>query len=85
MEVAGTMTADVPSGPRYPQLRVSLRTENPLALVSATRLALRRAGTDRTEIDRFTRDALSSPDPRGLCGQWVRLEAPGTGRRSSSR
>ncbi|MGD2116687.1 MAG: hypothetical protein PVG07_16660 [Acidobacteriota bacterium] len=68
------MTAHIPGGPRYPQLRVSLRTENPLALVSAIRLALRRAGTDRTEIERFTRDALASPDPRGLCRQWVRLE-----------
>jgi len=60
--------------PRYPDLRVCLHTENPLALVSATRLALRRAGTDRTEIERFTRDALGSPDPRTLCGLWVRLE-----------
>jgi len=60
--------------PRYPDLHVSLHTENPLALVSATRLALRRAGTDRTEIERFTRDALGSADPRTLCGRWVRLE-----------
>lgn len=60
--------------PRYPDLHVSLHTENPLALVSATRLALRRAGTDRTEIERFTRDALDSPDPRSQCDRWVRLE-----------
>lgn len=74
MGAAGTMTAYAAGGPRYPQLRVSLRTRNPLALVSATRLALRRAGTDRTEIERFTRDALTSADPRGLCREWVRLE-----------
>jgi hypothetical protein len=59
--------------PRYPDLQVSLRTENPLALVSATRLALRRAGMDRTEIDSFTRAALSSPDPKGACSRYVRL------------
>ncbi len=64
----------MPQDPRYPDLHVSLRTENPLALVSATRLALRRAGTDRTEIERFTRDALGSPDPRTHCGRWVRLD-----------
>ncbi len=62
--------------PRYPELRVSLRTDNPLALVSATRLALRRAGTDRQEIERFTRDALKSPDPRDLCARWVRVDEP---------
>lgn len=59
--------------PRYPDLQVSLRTENPLALVSATRLALRRAGKDPSEIERFTRAALSSPDPRGACSRYVRL------------
>jgi hypothetical protein len=60
--------------PRYPDLQVSLRTENPLALVSATRLALRRAGKDRGEIEQFTQTALSSPDPRGACSRYVRLE-----------
>jgi len=59
--------------PRYPDLQVSLRTENPLALVSATRLALRRAGKDRGEIERFTENALSSTDPRGTCSRYVRL------------
>ena len=74
MGAAATMTADQLTGPRYPQLRVSLHTANPLALVSATRQALRRAGTDRTEIERFTRDALASADPETLCGRWVALE-----------
>jgi len=62
--------------PRYPELRVSLRTDNPLALVSATRLALRRAGTDHEEIERFTRDALGSADPGRLCSRWVRVDRP---------
>lgn len=66
--------------PRYPELRVSLRTDNPLALVSATRLALRRAGTDRQEIERFTRDALKSTDPRSLCSRWVRVDEPAPAR-----
>lgn len=68
-----------PMSPRYPDLEVSLRTENPLALVSATRLVLRRAGKDRTEIESFTRTALSSADPTSACSRYVRLE--GRGRR----
>jgi hypothetical protein len=65
---------DHDSMPLYPDLQVSLRTENPLALVSATRLALRRAGKDHGEIDRFTQAALASPDPRDLCSRWVKVE-----------
>ena len=60
--------------PLYPDLQVSLRTDNPLALVSATRLALRRAGKGHGEIERFTRDALASSDPRDLCSRWVRVQ-----------
>ncbi|MFP3941201.1 MAG: hypothetical protein ACLF0P_12900 [Thermoanaerobaculia bacterium] len=56
-----------------PELPLVLRTDNPLALISATRLALRRAGRDRNEIDRFTRDALESPDPRSVCSRFARL------------
>lgn len=59
--------------PRNPDQQVSLRTENPLALVSAARLVLRRAGKDRNEIDSFTRAALSSPDPKGACSRYVRV------------
>lgn len=69
-------TNDEPPGPEpmpIPELPLSLRTENPLALISATRLALRRAGRDRREIDRFTRDALESPDPRSVCSRFARL------------
>lgn len=64
---------DEEMAPRYPDLQVSLRTENPLALISATRLALRRAGMDRAEIETFTRAALASPDPKGACSRYVRL------------
>lgn len=67
---------DPPMSPRYPDLEVSLRTDHPLALISATRLALRRAGKDRTEIESFTRTALSSSDPRSACSRYVRLDEP---------
>ncbi|HSL82443.1 MAG TPA: hypothetical protein VLF66_06670 [Thermoanaerobaculia bacterium] len=59
--------------PLYPDLQISLRTDHPLALVSATRLALRRAGKDAGEIERFTRVALASKDPKDLCSRWVRI------------
>lgn len=75
------MTADDETSPRFPDLQVSLRTDNPLALVSATRLVLRRAGLDAGEIASFTRSALSSPDPRAACSRYVRIEG-GPGRSS---
>lgn len=76
MKVLAAMTHDspLPGSPRYPDLRVSLHTDNPLAVVSAVRLALRKAGTDRREIDRFTREALGSPDPQHFCDEWVQLD-----------
>lgn len=76
MKVAATMAhkPPLPGSPRYPDLRVSLHTDNPLAMVSAVRLALRKAGTDRREIERFTREALSSPDPQEFCDRWVRVD-----------
>jgi len=76
MKTVAAMTHDtpLPGSPRYPDLRVSLHTDNPLAMVSAVRLALRKAGTDRGEIERFTREALNSPDPQDFCDQWVRVD-----------
>jgi hypothetical protein len=65
--------------PLYPEIRISLRSRNRYALVSAIRLGLRRAGTPPAEIDRFSQEALSTQDPRGLeeiCSRWVRLEQP---------
>lgn len=66
-------------GPLYPQIRISLRSRNRYALVSAIRHGLRRAGTPPAEIDRFCQEALASQDSRGLeeiCNRWVRLEHP---------
>ena len=64
--------------PRYP-VSVRLHTENPLAVVSATRYALRRAGTDRREIERFTEEAIAAEDHQrllSLCREWVWVESP---------
>jgi hypothetical protein len=64
-------------GPLYPEIRVSLRSRNRYALVSAIRHGMRRAGAPPAEIDRFSREALSIQDPRGveeICSRWVRLE-----------
>jgi hypothetical protein len=64
--------------PLYPDIRISLRSRNRYAVVSAIRHGLRRAGTPPAEIDRFSREALMIQDPRRLeelCGQWVRLES----------
>lgn len=63
--------------PLYPEIRVSIRSQNRFALVSAIRQALRRAGTDTGEIDRFSQEALSTPDPRNfedLCRRWVQID-----------
>ena len=71
------MTSTSDPGPRYPDLRVALRSPRPVALVSAVRFALRRAGVEHDEIARFTGEALSQDDPRRtleLCAEWVKLE-----------
>ena len=65
-------------GPLYPEIRVSLRSRNRYALVSAIRLGMRKAGTPADEIERFSREALSTQDPRHfeeLCSQWVLMES----------
>jgi len=49
------------SNPRYPDLRVSVRSSNPLALVAGVREELRRAGAASEEIAGFTEQALASP------------------------
>jgi hypothetical protein len=53
------------SGPRYPELRVSIRSSKPLALVAGVREELRRAGAAREEIASFTEQALTPPDDPG--------------------
>jgi hypothetical protein len=63
--------------PIYPEVRVSVRSSNRFALVSAIRYGLRRAGTPHSEIERFSQEALSAQDPHRLeeiCQQWVLLD-----------
>ena len=65
--------------PLYPELHVRLRTANPLALVSAVRLGLRRCGVDPGLIRRFTEEALASEEPRhvrAVCEEWADVELP---------
>lgn len=62
--------------PRYPDLSVSLRSRHPLAWVSATRYALRGAGIEPAEIDRFTEEAVGAGRPEAvlsICSRWIRL------------
>jgi hypothetical protein len=69
----------MPRMPLYPEVRVSMRSRNRYALVSAIRLGLRRAGTSPAEIERFSREALSEQDTHRfdeICDSWVRLDRP---------
>ncbi len=65
--------------PRYPDLSVSLHSHHPLAWVSATRYALRGAGIEPAEIDRFTAEATDEvvaerPEAvLSVCSRWIRL------------
>jgi hypothetical protein len=70
------------SSPRYPEIRVVVHSRSPLALISAIRLALRKAGVERGEISRFSQEALDKNNPRRqreVCGRWVRVVSAGAG------
>jgi 3-oxoacyl-[acyl-carrier-protein] synthase III len=72
------MAAADPS-PVYPDVRVAVRSRNRWAVAAAVRQALRRAGKDRREIDRFVREAVTADTPdhlRDVCQRWVRLQLP---------
>ena len=63
--------------PRYPDIHVRLRSNNPFALVSAVRLALRGSEVDQSEINRFTEEALETEEPkrmRQICSDWAEVE-----------
>ena len=63
--------------PRYPDIQVRLRSNNPFALVSAVRLALRSSHVDPGEITRFTEEALQTEEPqrmRKICADWAEVE-----------
>ena len=66
-----------PPTPRYPEIRVRLRSRNPFALISAVRQGLRRFHVDSREIDRFTEEALSVEEPdrmTSVCAAWAVIE-----------
>ena len=59
---------------RYPELHVSIRSRNPLALVAAVREELRLAGAGHGAISRFTDQALARSDARhvqAVAERWV--------------
>ncbi len=66
--------------PRYPAAQVTWKSRKPLALLAATRFALRRAGVPREEMDRFLADASAAEAAgggdtlEGVCARWARLE-----------
>ena len=63
--------------PRYPEIRVHVESKNPLALVAAVREAMRRAQVERSEITRFSEEALGEHDDqmsRQICSRWVWIE-----------
>ena len=68
--------------PRYPQIQVTIHSRNPLALVGAVRLALRRAGIDSDEIHCFSDQAMASASTGGLrrvCEDWVDVRMTDSG------
>jgi hypothetical protein len=64
------------TSPRYPEIEVRVTSAHPLALIGATRLALRRAGIDKPQIQDFSAQAFSSGDAGSVCREWVRLVGP---------
>ncbi len=63
--------------PRYPDIHVRLRSNNPFALVSAIRQALRESRVDPGVIHRFTEEALAEKEPqrmRQVCADWAEVE-----------
>lgn len=71
-------------GPRFPEVHVTLRSDNRWAVASAIRQALRQAGKDRAEIERFNAEAMAAmaamdagDDPRvfrDVCRRWVQIQ-----------
>ncbi len=67
------------TSPQFPDLHVTVRSRNRWAVAAAIRQAMRRAGKDRNEIDRFVTEALETENPerlRDVCRRWVDLQLP---------
>lgn len=59
---------------RFPGIQVSVHSRNPLAVVAAVREQMRRAALEAETIQRFSDEALSQEDGRGIlavCDDWV--------------
>lgn len=57
-------------------VHISLKSTNRFALVSAIRQALRRAGRERRDIERFSREAMQARDRKSfeeVCARWARV------------
>lgn len=63
-------------GPRYPEARVRLHSQHPLALMGAVREALRHAGAAAEDVERFSRGAASraADEVVDWCREWARLD-----------
>jgi hypothetical protein len=77
-------------GQLYPEIRLALRSRSRHALVSAIRLGLRQAGVEPQEIEKFSREALATQDPRRFEELWNRAveisssqRSPATNRRNN--
>ena len=60
--------------PYYPDIRVSTESTNSWVLVARVRQELRRKRAPKSEIDRFTAEALERDDPSWqteVCQHWV--------------
>ncbi len=68
--------------PRYPEVRLPLRTSNPLVLVAAVRHELRNAGIEAEAIAEFTSSALAGDESslRQTCAEWIETSRDGTPR-----
>lgn len=65
------------TAPRYPDVRIRLRSRNPYALVSAVRQGLRLSSVEAAEIARFTEEAMTQDDAGSVhrvCQAWARLD-----------
>ncbi|MFY9824379.1 MAG: hypothetical protein WAM82_23590 [Thermoanaerobaculia bacterium] len=56
----------------YPEIRVALRSRSRYALVNAINLSLRQAGVPPQMIEKFSREALTTQDPRRFEELWNR-------------
>ena len=62
--------------PRYPEIRVTVHSRNPCAVIGAVRQALRLAGVDREEIRSFSSEAFTTSAPDNVyevCDRWAEV------------